>query len=203
MALPPEKRRQARSNGRETAMFCWGKAAAAALILVSIVRGGPRRGRRNHRSPAIRRQLPADDADGARRPGREARARRRAQAQGQLDQGCGAERHERRPDLRHDAFRGAGRPLAHHPMGAHQGQCRDQGRVGDDHLPALSEHAQSQREDGQGLQRQGQDRRPVGEDLDAGDHAADGRRQGMGPAESSGASIPSPCRCRIRTGSSP
>ena len=32
----------------------------------------------------------------------------------------------------------------------------------------------------QGLQRQGQDRRSLGQDIDPGDHAADGRGQGFG-----------------------
>ncbi|TMH66738.1 MAG: ABC transporter substrate-binding protein, partial [Betaproteobacteria bacterium] len=59
-------------------------------------------------------------------------------------------------------------------MGQDQGQRPGQGHVGTDDLPALPQRAQSECEVDPGLQRQGQDRRAVRENLDAGDHAADG-----------------------------
>ena len=65
-----------------------------------------------------------------------------------------------------------------------QGQSRREGGVGDQLDAALPQHAQSERQDDQGLHREGQDRAAGGQGVDPGRHAADGRRKGLrrGPA---------------------
>ena len=62
-------------------------------------------------------------------------------------------------------------------------QCRREGRGGDDVLSALFRHPQSGAEIAEGAFVEGQDRDPVGEDLDAGADAADGGGRPVRAAE--------------------
>ena len=104
--------------------------------------------------------------------------------QGRLGEVRRRQRDERRAAVEQPAVRLGRRRAADHAVGEDQGQSRREGGVGDQFDAALSQHAQSDREDDQGLHREGQDRAAGGQGVDPGGDAADGRREGLrrGPA---------------------
>ena len=108
-----------------------------------------------------------------------AKARRARRHQGQLGQACRPRGDERRAAVGLAQFQLGRRAVADHAVGQDQRQHRRHGRVGADHVSALSQRAQSEREVDQGFHRQGQDRGAGGQGVDAGDHAADGGRESV------------------------
>ena len=176
----------------------WMRRALAALVLGTIVNVACAEGQRNQCRAAVRRQFPAADGDGARQARREARQGRGARRhQGQLGQRRGAERDERRRHQRRDAVHRRRRAIADHALGQDQGQRAGQGHVGDDDVSAVPQRAQSEHQVDQGLHRQGQDRGPVGQGVDAGDHAADGGGEAVSATRITRSSIRGPSACRI------
>ncbi len=161
----------------------WPLAGRGNAFAVRRHRGQRRAARRAHRQ-AIRHLLPAADdhagAEAARIGGQETRPRS-FHRMGPLHR---RPADERGADLRQSRFRLRRRQPAGHHLGPHQEQSQGQGHRRAQFDAAIPQHHQSQREDHQGLHRQGPHRAAGRARVDAGGDPANGRgesvRQGPG-----------------------